>query len=224
MFSSMDSELETHFWIWSHFQPNLYVWLKEEAESFRLQNTSWQQLNVNTDEILQMLNWRLWPEVFLTCLAVVFWGFFLQKVQEKGKWKWRPAPPRVPARSGPSGGLTAVQHVLVLGSSFTMSAICHIAPRLPGNYSSNPKWQRYLICTPAGREWTQQSQLALCWIPKSTRSLGRPGGFEHRSARADKRTIRPCFSHRPVLFLSAEETDLILKAERADKSLMVVRF
>lgn len=153
-----------------------------------------------------------------------FLFFFLQKVQEKGKWKWRPAPPRVPARSGPSGGLTAVQHVLVLGSSFTMSAICHIAPRLPGNYSSNPKWQRYLICTPAGREWTQQSQLALCWIPKSTRSLGRPGGFEHRSARADKRTIRPYFSHRPVLFLSAEETDLILKAERADKSLMVVRF
>lgn len=40
---------------------------------------------------------------------------------------------------------------------------------------------------------------------------------------ADKRTIRPYFFHRPVL-LSVEETDLILKAERADKSLMVVRF
>lgn len=83
MFSSMDSELETHFWIWSHFQPNLYVWLKEESESFHLQNTSWQQLNVNTDEILQMLNLRLWPEVFLTCLAVVFWGFFCKKCKKR---------------------------------------------------------------------------------------------------------------------------------------------
>lgn len=38
----------------------------------------------------------------------------------------------------------------VLGSSFTTSAICHIAPRLPGNYSSNWKRQRYLICSPGG--------------------------------------------------------------------------
>ncbi|KAA8587640.1 hypothetical protein FQN60_016502, partial [Etheostoma spectabile] len=50
----------------------------------------------------------------------------------------------------PTGGLTAVRVVLVLGSSFTMNATCHIAPRIPGNYSSNRKRQRYLICNPAG--------------------------------------------------------------------------
>lgn len=95
MFSSMDSELETHFWIWSHFQLNLYVWLKEESESFRLQNTSWQQLNVNTDEILQMLNLRLWPEVFLTCLAVVF-CFFFAKSARKGKVEVAAGPSSCP--------------------------------------------------------------------------------------------------------------------------------
>lgn len=60
-------------------------------------------------------------------------------------------PPRVPACSSLAGGLMAVQHVLVLGSSFTMSAICHIAPRLLGNYSSNLERQRYLICSLTGQ-------------------------------------------------------------------------
>lgn len=54
-------------------------------------------------------------------------------------------------------------------SSFTVSAICHIAPRLPGNYSSDPKRQHYLICAPVGPRWMSRAESSSALLnPKST--------------------------------------------------------
>lgn len=118
-------------------------------------------------------------------------------------------PSSCPCRSSLAGGLTTVQHVLVLGSSLTVSAICHIAPRLLGNYSSNLKRQRYLICRPTGREWAQQSQRSLC-------SLSHPCGFEMIWGRQIK-AQSGCFLHQPGL-LSVEETNSFLKAKQAART------
>lgn len=125
--------------------------------------------------------------------------------KQKKKVEAAAGPSSCPRCSSLAGGLTAVQHVLVLGSSFTMSAICHIAPCLLGNYSSNLKRQRYLICSLTGREWTRQSQRTLLtqsslWIWNHLR-------------KADKGTIWPCFPHQPVL-LSLRRQISSLKAEQ----------
>ncbi|CAB1446579.1 unnamed protein product [Pleuronectes platessa] len=51
---------------------------------------------------------------------------------------------------------------LHLSSSFTMSTICHIAPRPPGHYSSDRKRQHDLIC---GRRESS-------WMPWTTQTTG----------------------------------------------------
>ncbi|MEQ2302997.1 hypothetical protein AMECASPLE_012225 [Ameca splendens] len=101
----------------------------------------------------------------------------------------------------------AMHHVLILGSSFTVSAICHILPRLPGNYSSDRKRQHYLICTPVGPQWMSSAESQLCSV-LNRKSTQQSWWMFNQWPRADKGTIRP-----PVLF-SEELTDFFLKAEQ----------
>lgn len=115
------------------------------------------------------------------------------------------APRRV--HPSPSNSLMAMHHVLILGRSFTESTICHIAPRLPGNYSSDQKRQHYLICTPVGPQWMSLAESRLCSVlnPKSTQLSW---WMFNQWARVDKGTIRL-----PVLF-SVERTDFFLRADQ----------